>query len=29
MFLLTMVLSVEERVFLVDTSFEKAVDTPI
>ena len=28
-FLLTMVLSIEERVFLLNTSFEKATDKPI
>jgi hypothetical protein len=28
-FLLAMVLSIEERVFLVEYAFEKAVDTPI
>ena len=28
-FLLTVVLSIEERVFLLNTSFEKAIDTPI
>jgi hypothetical protein len=27
--LLTIVLSIEERVFLLNTSFEKAIDTPI